>query len=264
VRLFLLALLLAARGGAQAIEIYSEFHRVDPYGVVVAPDKGRIPPREILSPAALRNGFASFHVTVSVPPKESYLLYVVTNPIDSCRVALYREHFVKTRDGWIPDNLVEVHRLPDYGVMPDPDEQIEGQTTRLYLLDLWIPPGARGGRFRVEVQLKVGDWTVRPMEVRVLSGAFQGAGGSGPGVGVAPVEAPADASAILALLSPSAAGQVATLRDVIRRNALQDATLPVDRDGLMRRIFGTYFAPRIYGSETYLRIRDSLFAQFPE
>ena len=112
-------------------------------------------PREILSPAVARNGFASFHIAVSVPPKESYFLYVVTNPIEACHVALYKEHFVKTPSGWIPDRLTEVHRLPDFGVMPDPDDGVEGQTTRVYLLDLWIPPTADLSRFRVEVQLKV-------------------------------------------------------------------------------------------------------------
>ena len=181
----LLLVLFAAGAQAQTVEIYSEFTRIDPYGSVVAPDKGRVPPREILSPPVVRNAFASFHVAVSVPAKESYLLYVVTNPIDACTVYMYKEHFVRTRHGWIPDTLTELHRLPDFGVMPDPDENIEGQTTRLYLLDLWIPPDSKPGRFRVEVQLKVGDWTIRPLEVRVLSGRVpeKGAGGWGLGAG---------------------------------------------------------------------------------
>src|SRR5436305_6731529 len=135
---------------AQSLELYSEFQRVDPFGNIVKADRAESP-REILSPAVARNGSASFHVVVSVPPRMSYFLYVVTNPVNACRVALYKEHFTRTKDGWTPDALSEVRRLPDFGVVPDPDEEISGQTARLYLLDVWIPPDAGAGRFRLEV-----------------------------------------------------------------------------------------------------------------
>src|SRR5262249_13422846 len=126
----------------QSVEIYSEFQRVDPFGKIVTADAAPHP-REILSPRAERNAFISFHIAVSVPPKESYLLYIGTNPVNACRVALYKEHFSKTAAGWIPDSLVEVRRLPDFGAMPDPDENVPGQITRLYLLDVWIPPDSK-------------------------------------------------------------------------------------------------------------------------
>jgi hypothetical protein len=143
-------LLFAIAAHAQSLDIYSEFQRVDPFGAVVTPDRG-IGRREILSPAVARNGYASFHIVVSVPQKESYLLYVATNPLDACRVELYREHYVETAKGWIPDSLFALERLPDFGAMPDPDDHIAGQTSRVYLLDLWIPPDSPIGRFRLEV-----------------------------------------------------------------------------------------------------------------
>src|SRR5437763_9664299 len=87
---------------AQSLEVYSEFQRVDPFGSIVAADRAETP-REILSPAVARNGFVSFHVVVSGPAQTNYFLYVVTNPVSACRVALYKENFVKTRDGWVPD-----------------------------------------------------------------------------------------------------------------------------------------------------------------
>jgi hypothetical protein len=59
-------------------------------------------PREILSPAVARNAWASFHVVISAPPQTTYLLYVVTNPLNACRVALYKEHFEKTRRDGCP------------------------------------------------------------------------------------------------------------------------------------------------------------------
>jgi hypothetical protein len=73
------------------------------------------------------------------------------------------------------------------------------------------------------------------------------------------LDASADASAMLAYVVP---GKPQTVRDVIRRNGLQDASLTPE--GILRRIFGLYFAPRILGSETYLRIRDFIYSQFPE
>jgi len=44
------------------------------------------------------------------PPaiQTTYLLYLATNPRNACRVRMYREHFVRTRAGWIPDRLEEI------------------------------------------------------------------------------------------------------------------------------------------------------------
>ena len=267
-------LLLAGMARAQSVDIYSEFHRVDPFGAVVAMDRA-VAEREMLSPAVARNAHASFHIAVSVPAKESYLLYVVTNPLTACRVSLYKEHFVATARGWIPDNLVEVHRLPDFGTMPDPEEHIEGQTTRLYLLDLWLPPNADVARFRVEVQLKVADWIVRPMEVRVVAARVPDLQeGQAP---LPAVDAGAEAAAAGALEDYIAGrplrteSQPLTLRGVIRRNAIQDMALAGTIDAGIAgpqammdralRLFGDnlQFSPRIFGSEWYLRLRDFLF-----
>src|ERR1051326_441307 len=111
----LMAAWIAVMARGQSVEIYPEFRRVDPFGAVVPADRA-LEPREILSPALARNAFASFHIAISIPPKESYLLYVAINPLTACRVALYKEHFVKTGQGWIPDALVEVNRLPDFEI----------------------------------------------------------------------------------------------------------------------------------------------------
>jgi hypothetical protein len=254
------------------VEIYSEFDRPDPFGGIVAADRP-LQPREILSPAVARNGFASFHIAVSVPARESYLLYVVPNPISACRVFLYKEHFVKTAAGWVPDRLTEVPRLPDFGVMPDPDDAVEGQTTRVYLLDLWLPPNADVARFRVEVQLKVADWTVRPMEVRVMRARIPDlpAGQDRP---LPPVERGADAAASEVLGAYLSGAPLAmpppgdTLRGILRRNAVQDMGLArsVDQGELMRRALDLFransvFTSRALGAEWWLRLRDWLFAQ---
>jgi hypothetical protein len=265
------AALVAAAGRAQTVEIYSLFHRVDPFGRTVAADRA-IAPREILSPAVPRNGFVSFHIAITLPAGDDYLLYVVPNPLNACKVALYKEHFVKTRDGFAPDTLTELHRLPDFGAVPDPDDRIEGQTTRLYLLDLWVPPGAPVARFRVEVQVKMGTWTVRPMEVRVtpLRVPELPAAADTP---TALVDAPADATVLQAMgeyfagATPAPPRELRTVRDVIRRNAAQDMALApsLGPAELMRRALALFdanvrFVPRLLGAEWYLRIRDALYA----
>ncbi len=277
----LLALLTAATVcPAQNVDIYPEFRRPDPFGKVVPMDRA-LAPREILSPGVARNAFASFHIVVTAPPQETYLLYVVPNPVSACRVDLYKEHFVQTRRGWVPDTLAPVTRLPDFGVMPDPDEKIPGQTTRLYLLDLWIPPNADVARFRLEVQLKVGDWVVRPMEVRIMKAQVPD---PPPGANNSPTvlpaaEQPSDASARFAITAYASHGlprpnlAPGTVRDVIWRNALQDmrlaGTLPPDVAGpeaLQRRSIDLLAAsfrliPSIFGAEWYLRLRDFLYTR---
>lgn len=256
----------AAALPAQTVEVYSEFQRPDPFGGVVAPDRAWHP-REILSPVIGRNGHATFHVAVTVPSKESYFLFVIPNPAESCRVVVYKEHFSKTPAGWIPDRLTELQRLPDYGVMPDPDDGIEGQTTRVYLVDLWIPPESPIFRFRLELQLKVADWTIRPMEVRVVAARYPEMPVGDDDRPLPPIEYGADAPAIQVLgdyvggreLTMPPAGL--TVRDIIRRNATQDIGL--GGRSLMQRAIdffraNTVFSPRPWGSEYWLRMRDLL------
>jgi hypothetical protein len=261
-------ILITAALRAQSLEIYSEFQRVDPFGSIVAVDRAEHP-REILSPAAARNGYASFHVVVSIPPNTNYLLYVVTNPLDACRVALYKEHFVKTGGGWIPDTLAEVQRLPDFGAMPDPDEDIPGQNTRVYLLDVWVPPDASPGRFRLEAQLKVGYWIVRPMEVRVISARVPDrSAGREPGraATLPRVEESADAAATAVLndymsgaFNPTPAKPL-TVRDIIRRNAIQDMALAGSPQALEQLRKGLP-SRKTLGAEWYLRIRDLVYSE---
>lgn len=256
---------------AQSLDLYSEFQRVDPFGNIVAQDRAETP-REILSPAVPRNGFVSFHVVVSVPPRVSYFLYVVTNPVNACRVALYREHFTKTKDGWVPDALAEVHRLPDFGVVPDPDEHIPEQTARLYLLDVWIPPDADVARFRLELQLKVGYFIVRPLEIRVTPAVAPAISKTVETVSLPPLEQSADA-ATAAPLAAYIVGKAEapeahplTVRGIIRRNAIQDmamaATLDRGRagpDAIEKR--RKEVMTKSSGAEWYLRIRDLLYTE---
>jgi len=271
-------LLLAAMAGAlaaQSVDIYSEFSRVDPFGEIVAADRGS-GPREILSPVVARNAWASFHLVISAPAETTYLLYVVTNPLNACRVALYKEHFEKTPAGWVPDRLTELTRLPDFGVIPDPDDGVKGQTTRDYLLDLWIPPNAEIARFRLEVQLKVGYWVVRPMEVRVIAPRVPDLHVATGPVALPPVSSGTDAAALGALSDDKGRTYPppTTVRAIIRRNAVQDMALASRLDAsiaapealrqrweALKSASGDGAIPLPTGAERYLRLRDWIYRE---
>ena len=271
----LLLLVMAGTLAAQSIDIYSELSRVDPFGEIVPADRGGAP-REILSPAVARNAWASFHVVISAPPKTTYLLYVVTNPLNACRVALYKEHFEKTLAGWVPDRLTELTRLPDFGVIPDPADSVDGQTTRAYLLDLWIPPNAEIARFRLEVQLKVGYWVVRPMEVRVIAPRVPDLRVATEPVPLPPVSSGADAAALSALGDDKGRTYPPpeTVRAIIRRNAIQDMALASRLDAavagpealrqrweILKSASGDSLIPLPTGAERYLRLRDWIYGE---
>lgn len=253
--------------GAQSIDIYSEFQRIDPYGEIVAVDRSPSP-REILSPGVARNGWASFHVAVHAPSNTSYLLYVMTNPVNACRVQMYKEHFVKTTAGWIPDRLTELTRLPDYGFMPDPDDNVPDQNTRVYLLDLWIPPDSGVGRFRLEVQLKTASWAILPLEVRVLAARIPEQTSSGKPTVLPPIQSPIDAAAAgpladyLAGAPPRSCEPLTSVRAVVCRNAAQDMALArqVLTPDTLLGWWRNFNLPRTLGAEWWLRIRDRLYA----
>jgi hypothetical protein len=266
----LIAWIAAASLAAATIEIHSEFLRVDPQGEILSID--RTPsPREILSPAVVRNGFASFHIVVRSEKPTSYFLLAGTNPPDVFRMTLYKEAFVNRNGDWIPDILLPF-RPPNFGVIPD------GQTACAYLLDIWVPGDAPVSTVRLEVHLKIGTWVVQPLEVRVLSARVPLLHGNSPR-GLPAPEQRADESALDPLLrymglhgegprSASAArsapgSKLATphsIREVIRRNAEQDMALArlIDPKTLVPAVKKKQAASGS-GGEWYLGIRDLIY-----
>ncbi len=217
VRLVAPFLLLSARLFAQSIEVYSEYW---PFA------GASVSPREVISPAVPRNGFSTFKVLVNAPEGASYFLFCQTNPPNLVDTHLYKI---------APADLLEPVRSPNFGVIPD------GQTSRAYLLDIWVPPDAEPGRrIRLELQLKIGSWIVYPLELRVQKAAV-------PGI--------------------QNAGDVpASLRAALERNSKQDAAfenwLQLPEVWLMtaRHIAGTWTANSPFSTaddpEWYLRVRD--------
>jgi hypothetical protein len=265
---------------AQAIRIYSEFERFDPFGNPVAADRDMVP-REILSPAMARNGHLSVHVVVTAPAGTNYFLYASSNPPDILQLKIYREYFTRCGDGYCPDWLAE-QSSPSFGVMPElahnvSNPALDKQTTRCYLLDIHVPADATPRRVRVEALLKVGTWLVAPMEVRIVSPVVPAEAGRIFHEDLAPLDAPSSATAGIQLLRyldglpPEWPRQLLRVRDFIQRNAAEDSLLARSLNSDAAEGFPElnllswwpfvypHFGADQLGSEWYLKVRDFLY-----
>jgi hypothetical protein len=271
--LLIIGLLAVARLASQTLEVHSEFLRVNPRGEILATD-ATLQPREILSPAVVRNGFTSFHIVVRSQKPTSYFLFVSANPPDVLRPALYKEEFVNRGGDWIPDAL-QLLRAPNFGAIPDAESGIPGQTACAYLLDVWVPPDAPAEPVRLEVQLKAGSWIIYPMEVRVLSARVPPM--ARVGAALPEIEQRADQAVTAPLLGfmgrhgegPGPAHllrtnekqrEPRTVREVIRRNSEQDMALAraLDAKTLLPALKQKLPAAGS-GGEWYLGIRDLIY-----
>jgi hypothetical protein len=266
---------------AQTLHVYSEFRRVGPDGAVVQPDSvGR--PREIISPAVARNGFASLRLVVSVPQGKHYTLHLGDNPDGSFQYTLYKEH--PSSDGSPADRLEKLS-LPYEGVLPDPAFGLPGQSASSFWLDVWVPAKTKPSRIRVEAQLNVGqDWIIYPMEFRVQSATIPKHAAPLSPLAAATVHSSQSAfgpmQAYLCEKAPTAPpSNSLTIRHLIRRNAAQDMALARSlepalgaatlRSELLQLIgapdlsqwCGARLSPSAsYDPEKYLRVRDCLYA----
>jgi hypothetical protein len=251
VRCIRLLAVFAPALAAQSLMVRSEFLRTDPFGEIVKADRTDSP-QEILSPAVVRNGWASFQVAATVPQGVSFL-YVQQNP-ELFEVTVYRERFTRTRHGWIPDSVQKV-ALPYRIILPDPVAPIPHQTTAVFWLDLRIPEKTPAGRMRLQLVLNSLDrWVVYPMEVRVrptIAPAMPVTPGRVP-----PVTSRADAAARDQVCGAHEPGGSAALsvRSLIRRNVLQDLSLA--REGSLAADFCK--APP-ESSEWWLAVRRKLY-----
>jgi hypothetical protein len=284
--LLLLAASLTGVVAGQSLRVYSEFQRIDPSGNVVKADRGspdrEIGPREILSPALVRNGYTSFHIVVSPPRDREYYLFVVQNPEDALQLKLYKESYAKRAGAWIPETLTPV-ALNYRGRVPDSAVEAPDQTHESFLLEIFVPAKFPVDRVRVEAQLNAGDrWIIYPMELRVIAPVVPG-GVKASGAALGAVDAPADVAAagpLQAFLCGQAAGgggsEPLTIRSAIRRGAEQDMALARMVKTRLKREVGAGILkvlgssdkkawcaapsyPRDLGAEWYLKVRDLVY-----
>jgi hypothetical protein len=250
---------------AQEIQVFSEFRRVGPNAQILEADRGG-KPREILSPAIPRNGFATFHLVFTGPVGQPYHIYVGENPEGLLKTTLYRI----LPNGPVPDALEKVDQ-PVSGIFTDAAVTL--------VLDLWTPPTAPVRRVRVEAQLNSDNrWVIYPMEVRLQPASL-------PPLAVttgapAPVTAPAVETSLsswdpyLCSKTHRASEGVLSIRSLLRRNASQDVALAKKlearhgaekvRAGILAALGAADSASwcadrKLANPETYLRVRDFLY-----
>ena len=206
---------------AQSLRVYSEFARIDASGEVTAPAL----PREILSPAIVRNGFTSFQIVVQVKSGTPYWLYVGENPDNAVKVSMYRE---------IGERLESL------------TSPYHGDTTQIFWLDLFADRNTIVRRIKIEPELDVNDdWVVYPMEVRVMEARVPDSRGV--------------ASIMNFLCGRGDVSPATDLEKLHSRNERQDVALAAlaPKQELLGRIGGC--DNRGANPETYLRLRDYLF-----
>ena len=256
------------------LRIYSEFQRIPQSGEILAADRAA-PPREILSPAVLRNAFSSFQFAVTGRPQSTYFISLQTNPENVFQYKVYRQHSADHAGLRIPDELA-LEPKPDFFFAVLPPAKTP-KVTETYWLDIWTPPEAPADTVRFEVLVKRAYWTVAPLEIRVMH-ARAPAVRAGACCGALPgPPLPLDRTAWQALARglagdlPLVPRAPVTIRSMIWRNAVQDAALLRSLDAATRtslterlraamkaRLEGAPSA-RIRGAESYLEARKLIF-----
>jgi hypothetical protein len=221
----LCALLFAGAGWAQPLSVYSEFAQINAAGEVTAPET----PREILSPALVRNGFTSFQVVVQAPADRQWWLFVGQNPENAVKLTIYRE----SGDELEP---VEVPR--------------QSRGTEILWMDVWTAATTPVQRIKIEPELHFSDapnedWIIYPIEARVVE-----------------ARVPTPALPPGSYLCPPVATPAPPMARFQLRNAAQDFALaervPKEELAKLLTFCDTPAPPR--WSENYLRIRDYLFS----
>ncbi len=227
----------------------TEFRRMGADGDILAADAIGAP-REIISPALIRNGYTSFHLVVTGPPGASFMLYIASNPDHVLRPVLHR---VTGADRLELVKLTESGKFNDKGVS-------------IYWLDVWTPGPTPVSRIRLEAQLNMGqDFVITPLELRVLAGTVPAQ--AAPTVSARrPGHAAASAFALLDQTlcgvpaeSRAPAGEALSIMGKIMRNAGQDM--------LLARKLGAAADTKSWcaqpadraNPESYLRIRDAIW-----
>jgi hypothetical protein len=193
---------------------------------------------------------------------------------------LYKEMFLETPNGWIPDGLQRV-AIPYRGFPAD--FRLPGQRVVTFWLDMWVDRKAEVDRIKVEPQLfteALDDWVVYPMEVRVQSPVVPDMKTTYATVPAAVtdssdavVRAPLRAAVCGTKPEPSHATAPVplTARDLMRRNVLQHLALLRDNDKLRALLAKTTGVPDAkwcavpstpaMGPEWYLRFRDAIYRE---
>lgn len=176
----LLFAISVAAGAAHAATLRAlpEYYRPDPFGGVIAADRGGAEPwLNRIQARVARGGYASFHV-VAQPDPGSTAELTAQLPFDA---DLYREFFHRlappanvtnsaaaTSDSFVPDALIPAP-LPAKVDLNQARSRISQQSVEAFWLDVWVPADAPTGLRRGTITLTQGKKRVAlPVELTVL------------------------------------------------------------------------------------------------
>ena len=230
----LLTLLAVCALHAQPLSVYSEFARIDTAtGEVISPES----PREIISPAVVRNGFTSFQVVVQAAAEDKWWLFIGQNPENTFKVTMYQESATGLQPVELP---------------------IQSQGNAVFWMDVRTPADAVVQRVKLEPELNLhDDWVIYPLEARVVDAKVPDIRIDGTGT---PVSAMRGFLCGGAKMPDSMAVEGVSIPNLRLRNAQQDLALAesTSKDDL-KNLFGDCTAPTPADPEWYLKIRDYLF-----
>jgi hypothetical protein len=236
VRLILFLLLLAACLPAQPLRVFSEFVRIGSDGEPSVPRS----PREILSPAMVRNGFSTYQILVQGGAGTTSSLWVGQNPENSFQVTLYREKA---------------------GRLSKVTEPVEIEGTEIIWMDVWVGRDTPVARIKLEPELYLNrDWVIYPMEVRVMEATVPD--GPHPSGVASPMDVMRGfvcGTKLDTTRTSRDAAQFATPASLSFRNALADVALAqrAPKEELLKA-FGSCDQKAPDNPEAYLRVRDYL------
>jgi hypothetical protein len=154
----LLVLLWHRSSLALDLDAYTEYLRPGPDGRLVGADRSTGEPHgnlyvkpKTIQVRAPRNGYVSFFVVVKESGETPYSLSLRFEAKSAgIQTQLFKAWYHRLRDtgSFIPDALIPVAN-PFYSKLPDPDNNVAGQTAQGFWVDLWIPsdipPGLHEG-----------------------------------------------------------------------------------------------------------------------
>ncbi len=162
---------LFAQTGAIRLEAAPEYLRPDPFGGIVAADRGGGGFSNGVKLEGARGGHISFHLVVKISQPGPYTLTLRSYPDRKGLPAeLFREwfHLTESNKQYYPDALIPVQQTY-HSVMPEPDNRIEKQTAQAFWVDFWIPPDAEAKTFQTQAILQAaGQTSTLNIQVTVL------------------------------------------------------------------------------------------------
>jgi len=146
------------------LEASSEYSRPDPFGGIVEADRGKDQKRNTneaklnaIQLQAARNGYVSFHLTVKMPNGGPYSLSVSFQKQSDIQIELLKTwyHLQRADKKYYPDALIPAPN-PYRASIPDSENNIPGQTSQAFWVDVWIPRGTKPGSYAGAATLQAG------------------------------------------------------------------------------------------------------------